>query len=60
MLRFRGRSCVPDVEEIRKDLLREAHHSVYASHPSGTKMYHDLKENYWWSGMKRDVARVVS
>ena len=60
MLRFRGKLCVANVEEIRKDLLREAHHSVYASHPGGTKMYHDLKENYWWRGMKRGVAKLVS
>jgi hypothetical protein len=23
-------------------------------------MYKDLKENYWWEGMKRDVAEFVS
>ncbi|GJT98394.1 DNA/RNA polymerases superfamily protein [Tanacetum coccineum] len=25
-----------------------------------TKMYHDLKQHFWWSGMKRDVATFVS
>jgi len=60
VLRFRGRLCVPNVEEIRKDLHHEAHHLVYASRPGGTKMYHNLKENYWCSGMKRDVANVLS
>ena len=23
-------------------------------------MYHTIKENYWWSGMKKDVAEFVS
>nr|GFC98808.1 putative reverse transcriptase domain-containing protein [Tanacetum cinerariifolium] len=23
-------------------------------------MYHDLKQHFWWSGMKRDVATFVS
>ena len=32
VLRFRGRLCIPNMEEIRKDLLCEAHHSVCASH----------------------------
>nr|GEZ24349.1 retrotransposon protein, putative, Ty3-gypsy subclass [Tanacetum cinerariifolium] len=27
---------------------------------SSTKMYHDLKQHFWWSGMKRDVATFVS
>ena len=25
-----------------------------------TKMYQDLKETFWWQGMKRDVAQFVS
>nr|GFC40632.1 putative reverse transcriptase domain-containing protein [Tanacetum cinerariifolium] len=29
-------------------------------HPGSTKMYHDLKQYFWWSGMKRDVATLVS
>nr|GFB40758.1 retrotransposable element Tf2 [Tanacetum cinerariifolium] len=29
-------------------------------HPGSTKMYHDLKQHFWWSGMKRDVATFVS
>ncbi|RVW83619.1 Transposon Ty3-G Gag-Pol polyprotein [Vitis vinifera] len=26
----------------------------------GTKMYKDLRQNYWWSGMKRDIAQFVA
>ena len=29
-------------------------------HPGSTKMYQDLKEKFWWSGLKRDVAKYVS
>ena len=29
-------------------------------HPSSTKMYRTIKENYWWSGMKRDIAEFES
>ncbi|KAL9665969.1 hypothetical protein QQ045_000290 [Rhodiola kirilowii] len=29
-------------------------------HPGTTKMYHDLRDVYWWSGMKREVAYFVS
>jgi len=29
-------------------------------HPCITKMYHDLKESFWWSDMKQDIARYVS
>ncbi|GKB63937.1 putative reverse transcriptase domain-containing protein, partial [Tanacetum coccineum] len=29
-------------------------------HPGADKMYHDLRDMYWWPGMKRDIATYVS
>ena len=40
--------------------MTEFHHSRLAVHPGGTKMYHDLYCQYWWSGMKRDVVSFVA
>ena len=40
--------------------MREAHDSAYSIHPGSTKMYLDLKERYWWYGLKRDVAEYVA
>nr|GEY58935.1 putative reverse transcriptase domain-containing protein [Tanacetum cinerariifolium] len=45
---------------LRGALLTEAHSSPFSVHPCSTKMYHDLKQYFWWSGMKRDVATFVS
>ena len=41
-------------------MLGEAHSSRYSIHPGITKMYQDLRELYWWKGMKRDVFDYVS
>jgi len=60
ILRFRNRLCVADHSELRKELLRESHNSTLSTHPGSTKMYRDLKTNYWWPGMKRDVAEYVA
>ena len=60
MLTLRGRACVPDVGNLRKMIMEEAHCSTYAMHLESTKMYRIIKENYWWSGMKRDIAEFVS
>ncbi|KAD6118841.1 hypothetical protein E3N88_10112 [Mikania micrantha] len=38
----------------------EAHKSRYSVRPSSDKMYHDLKELYWWPNMKADIALNVS
>ncbi|KAJ9537877.1 hypothetical protein OSB04_030610 [Centaurea solstitialis] len=54
-----GRVWVPVSGEARKTLLDEAHKSKFSIHPGATKMYRDLKTDYWWPGMKRDVARYV-
>ncbi|WRX21064.1 Integrase zinc-binding domain - like 10 [Theobroma cacao] len=40
--------------------MEEAHSSAYALHPGSTKMYRTIREHYWWSGMKRDVAEFVA
>ena len=41
-------------------LLFEAHNKVFTMHPGGNKMYQDLKQHYWWKGMKRDVTEYMS
>ena len=38
-LYFRDRLCVPADSELRKELLHEAHNSVFTMHPGGNKMY---------------------
>ncbi|XP_066365133.1 uncharacterized protein [Miscanthus floridulus] len=57
---FGKRICVPEVKAIRDAILHEAHDSTYYIHPGSTKMYLDLKEKYWWYGLKKDVAEYVA
>ncbi|KAL0294537.1 UNVERIFIED_CONTAM: Transposon Ty3-G Gag-Pol polyprotein [Sesamum calycinum] len=52
--------CVPDVEELRTEIMHEAHYAPYAMHPGSTKMYRDLRPYYWWPTMKKDVAEFVA
>nr|GEW12726.1 putative reverse transcriptase domain-containing protein [Tanacetum cinerariifolium] len=54
------RLVVPNDVSLREALLTEAHSSPFSVHPGSIKMYHDLKQYFWWSGMKRDVAMLVS
>nr|GEV70236.1 putative reverse transcriptase domain-containing protein [Tanacetum cinerariifolium] len=54
------RLCDPNDATLREALLTEAHSSPFSVHPSSKKRYHDLKQHFWWSGMKRDVATFVS
>ncbi|XP_070034547.1 uncharacterized protein [Nicotiana tomentosiformis] len=55
-LSYQGRLCVQNVDSLQERLKTKVHNSRYFLHPSSTKMYHDLKEVYWWNDMKRNVA----
>jgi hypothetical protein len=57
---FKKRICVPEIEHLRQLILREAQDSAYSILPGSTKMCQDLKEKYWWYGLKRDVATHVA
>ena len=56
ILHLGTRLCVLDVDELRKKIMEEAYFSAYNIYPGSNKMYCDLKDTYWWNGMKRDIA----
>ncbi|GJZ83197.1 putative reverse transcriptase domain-containing protein [Tanacetum coccineum] len=39
--------------------MNKAHKSKYSLHPGADKMYYDLRDRYWWPGMKKDIAEYV-
>ena len=59
-LKFQGRLCVLDIAEVKRQVLEEAHNTKFMMHLGRTKIYRDLKETFWWPGMKREIAKFVS
>ena len=51
-LRYKGWVVVPQLTNLRKEILHEFHCSQFAVHLGGMKMYHDLHRQYYWSRMK--------
>ncbi|GKG09519.1 putative reverse transcriptase domain-containing protein [Tanacetum coccineum] len=51
---------VPLKGDVRTVIIDEAHKPKYFVHPGADKMYYDLRDRYWWSGMKKDIAVYVS
>ena len=51
---------MPRDVELRNELLIDAHRAKNTIHPGSTKMYQDLKRQFWWSAMKRDIAQYVA
>jgi hypothetical protein len=60
VIRLKDRIVVPKDAELRQQILDEAHLSRYSIHPGSTKMYQDLKQQYWWTTMKIKIARYVA
>ena len=46
-LQYKGRIVVPRLADLREEILREFHCSHFAVHPGDTKMYHDLRRQYY-------------
>ncbi|GKC73404.1 putative reverse transcriptase domain-containing protein [Tanacetum coccineum] len=59
-LYFMDHIWVPLVGDVRTIIMDEAHKTRYFVHPGAYKMYYDLRDMYWWPGMKRDIATYVS
>ncbi|WOH14708.1 hypothetical protein DCAR_0934230 [Daucus carota subsp. sativus] len=59
ILRFSSRIWIPNVEELKNEILKDAHNSEFSIHPGSTKMYQDLKQNFWWPDMKKEIAQWI-
>jgi hypothetical protein len=59
VLRFKDKLVVPKKATLKKKILDKAHTLRYSIHLGSTKMYHDLRQQFWWKRMKRETARYV-
>nr|GEX71148.1 putative reverse transcriptase domain-containing protein [Tanacetum cinerariifolium] len=57
---FMDRILVPLVGDVRRMIMDEAHTTKYYIYLKANMMYHELRDMYWWPGMKRDAATYVS
>ncbi|GJS81309.1 putative reverse transcriptase domain-containing protein [Tanacetum coccineum] len=45
---------------LDQQMERKGDGCLYSVRPRADKMYYDLRDMYWWLGMKRDIATYVS
>jgi hypothetical protein len=55
VLWFNNRIVVPKDHQLRNQILDE-----FSIHPGSTKMYQDLRQYFWWTRMKREIAKYIS
>ena len=54
-----GRLIVPNISDLRKDILEDSQRSKFTIHPGSSKMYAEMKRLYYWKGMKYNIANFV-
>nr|GEU35451.1 putative polyprotein [Tanacetum cinerariifolium] len=59
-LYYLDRICVPLKGDVRTLIMDEAYNSKYSIHPRDDKKYYDLRDRYWWPGMKKYIAEYAS
>jgi hypothetical protein len=59
MFWFNDQIVVPKKNDLRKKILDEAPTSKYSIYPGSTKMYQDLRAQFWWTRMKHEIAYYV-
>ncbi|GKE43148.1 putative reverse transcriptase domain-containing protein [Tanacetum coccineum] len=59
-LYYLNRIWVPLKGEVRTLIMDGAHKSKYSVHPGADKMYYDMRDRYWWPGMKKNIAEYVT
>ncbi|KAH0705906.1 hypothetical protein KY285_010431 [Solanum tuberosum] len=60
ILRYQGILCVPMVDGLQVRIMEEAHRPRYSIYLGSTKIYRDFREVYWWSSMKKGIAKFVA
>jgi hypothetical protein len=60
VLWFKNRLVVLKYFVIHRKIMDEAHCSGYSIHLGTNKIYQDLKKNFWWTTIKREIAKYVA
>ena len=54
-----GALVIPDVPELKKEILHELHDANYAGHIGAERTLHNVNRMYWWPRMADEVAEYV-
>ena len=60
LVRFRDMICASNDSELKKLILREFHVKLYSSHPGYHKTLTTVNKFYYWSNLKKEVAKFVA
>jgi hypothetical protein len=60
LLNYRSRFYIPDCDDLKRFILDEIHKRPYSSHPGYQKMITATRRQFYWPGMKKDIAEYLA
>ena len=60
LLTYKGRIYISKVAYLRRVVMDEIHQAPYYGHPGYQKTIATNRNQYFWPGMKKDVAEYIS
>ena len=59
LLTYKGRVYIPNVADLRRIVMDAIHQAPYSGHPGYQKIVATIKKQYFWPGMKKDIAEYI-
>jgi hypothetical protein len=60
ILQYRNKIYVPSSHELRSMILKEMHNVPYVGHPGYQKIVSEVKSQYYWLDMKKEIAKYIT
>ena len=60
ILTYKNRIYIPNVEYLRRIIMDGIHQAPYSGHLRYQKTIAPARKQYFWSGMKKDIAEYIS
>jgi hypothetical protein len=60
LLTYRSRLYIPDCDDLKRFILDELHERPYSSHPGYHKMITATRRQFYWPGLKKDIAEYLA
>ena len=60
LLTYKRRMYIPNVAYLRRVVMDKIHQTPYSGHPGYHKTIPTARKQYFWPGMKKDVAEYIS
>jgi hypothetical protein len=60
LLTYRDRLYIPNCDDLKRFIMDELHKRPYTGHPGYQKMITATRKQFYWPGLKKDVAKYLA